>query len=390
MTDASNAGMADSMPSGAVVAAAAGVSVPPEPPIDQPRRRTAWQLRVQAQSCAAMGSPLYGLLLDRAADDCDAGGPTWRILRPHAAPGRADALALRLMAAVHRLVLQRRAPRLATHYPSVGGTADRATVWPAFHATLEQHAEALTGLVARPCQTNEVGRSAALAVGLVDVVLRTRMPLRLLEVGASAGLNLRCDHFRIGGGGAALGDPASPVDLSSHWAMPPPEVPDHLTVVDRRGCDLAPVDPTTADGRLRLTASVWADQRERLARLTGALAVAARVPATVDAASLDDWTIGQLGDLPAGVATVVVHSVVLEYLDDDTRRRFVAALRRAGERATPDRPLAWVRLEPVSALRHHGVQVTAWPGGWTRTLARCGAHGTEVTWLGDDNDAGRR
>jgi hypothetical protein len=337
-----------------------------------------------------MGSPLYGLLLDRAADDCEADGPIWRVLRPHVGPGRADALALRLMAAVHRLVLERRAPRLAACYPSVGGTSDLTAVWPAFRATVEEHADVLVDLVAHPCQTNEAGRSAALVVGLADVVLRTRLPLRLLEVGASAGLNLRCDHFLIGGGGVALGDPDSPVDLSGHWTTPPPEVPARLHVVDRRGCDRSPVDPTTSDGRLRLTSSVWADQRARHRRLRGALELAARIPATVDAASLDEWTAEQVADLPSGAVTVVFHSVVLEYLDDDTRQRFVVALRRAGERATRDRPLAWVRLEPVSALRHHGVQVTTWPGGRTRTLAKCGAHGTDVTWLGDDNGEARR
>jgi hypothetical protein len=378
------------MPSGAVVTAAAGGTLPPAPPVDRPRQRTAWQLRIQSRSCAAMGSPLYGSLLDRAADDCEAGGATWRVLEPHAGPGRADALALRLMAAVHRLVLQRRAPALATCYPSVGGTSGPQAAWPLFRATLEEQRDAVVELVGQPCQTNEVGRSAGLVVGLLDVALATRLPLRLLEVGASAGLNLRCDHFRIGGGGVALGDPDSPVDLASHWTVPPPHVPERLRVVERHGCDRAPLDPTTPEGRLRLTSSVWADQRARHKLLRGALQLAARVAAPVDVASLDDWTAARLADRPADAATVVFHSVVLEYLDDDTRQRFVATLRRAGERTTAQRPVAWVRLEPISALRHHGIQVTTWPGGRTRTLARCGAHGTDVTWLGDDNGPARR
>ena len=367
-----------------MVAAAAG-ALPAEPPADEPRRHAAWQLLVQARSCAAMGSPLYAHLLERAAADCEDGGPTWAVLRDHTSPGRGDALALRLMAAVHRLVLQRRAPRLATHYPSVGGSGAVDGVWEAFRATLEEHAEELGGLVGRPCQTNEVGRSAALLVGIFDVARRTGLPLRLREVGASAGLNLRCDRFLVGGGGVVVGDPGSPVDLSSHWRTPPPWSPAPLHVVDRRGCDRDPVDPTTAEGRLTLTASVWADQRARHQRLRGALELAAQVPAEVDEASLEAWTRTQLADLPDGAVTVVFHSVVLEYVDEAAHAAFVGTLRDAAARATSSRPLAWVRLEPVSHLRHHGVQVDLWPHGTSRTLARCGAHGTDVVWLDDDN-----
>lgn len=304
------------------------------------------------------------------------------MLADHAAPGRGGALALRFMAAVHRLVLSGRAGALAAQYPSAGGVVDLDAVWPAFAQTLRRHRDLLVGLVGQPCQTNEVGRSAGLAVGFVTVARRTGLPLRLREVGASAGLNLRVDHFRIGGGGVAIGDPHSPVDLSGHWRVPPP-VGDigALPVVDRRGCDRAPVDATSDDGRLRLMSSVWADQVDRFARLRGAIALARAVPAVVDAEELAPWIETQLVTLSSGQATVVYHSVVLEYLSAAHRERFVAAVAAAGERATPDRPLAWVRLEPISAIRQHGIELTMWPGGQREVLARCGAHGTDVEWL---------
>ena len=393
MDDANNGGMGDSMPSWRVVGARADDAADgtpgappdpgPEPPLQRPREHTAWQLRVQARACAVMGSPLYGMLLGRAADDCAAGGVTWEILAPHAAPGRGDALGLRFMAAVHRLVLEGGAPDLEPHYASAGGTAPVDGAWDAFASTLSANVARLARDVERPCQTNEVGRSAALMVGFLEVAARTGLPLRLLEVGASAGLNLRCDHFRIGGDGVTVGDPASPVDLSTHWKVPPPRVGTGITVVARRGCDRAPVDATTPQGRLALTASVWADQRERLDRLRGALELARRHPAPVDAASLDAWTARQLAQRPSEpAATVLYHSVVIEYVADEVRRRFVDALHEAGQRASTDRPLAWVRLEPISALRHHGIALTLWPGGTTETLARCGAHGADVEWLG--------
>lgn len=371
------------MPSVDAVAGNAVDDLGPEPSPDRPRDRTAWQLRVQARACALMGSPLYGHLLDRAADDCLAAGPTWEVLAPHAAAGRGDALGLRFMAAVHRLVLEGGAPRLAGFYPSAGGDPAHDGVWEAFHHTVGANVGTLSELAALPCQTNEVGRSAALMVGFLHVMAETGLSLRLLEVGASAGLNLRCDHFRIGGAGVVVGAAGSPVDLSEYWTVAPPDPPDRIDVVARRGCDRTPVDPTTAEGRLALTAAVWADQRNRLRRLRGAIELAQRIPAIVDEASLDTWTAQQLRTLPTGCATVVFHSVVAEYLPAPVRERFIAALHDAGARATVGRPLAWVRLEPVSALRHHGLEVTLWPGGDTQVLARCGAHGTDVEWLGE-------
>jgi hypothetical protein len=383
MSDASNVGMRDSMPGAGAAAADLTEDVGPEPPADRPRDRTAWQLRVQARSCAEMGSPLYGHLLEWSARDCAAGGPAWEVLSTHAGSGRAGALALRFMAAMHRLVLQGQATELAAFYPSAGGTASLDGAWHAFRHALMTEADTVTRLVRRPCQTNEVGRSAGLAVGFLHVMRQTGLPLRLLEVGASAGLNLRVDRFRIGGGGVAVGDPDSPVDLSDHWTVPPPHVSDRIEVVARRGCDRDPVDPKTADGSLALTSSVWADQRDRVDRLRGAIELAQTYPAEIDRASLDAWTERQVRELPAGSATVVFHSVVSEYLPDATRKRFVAAVGDAGARATQERPFAWLRLEPISRLRHHNLELTLWPGGETRTLARCGAHGTDVEWLGD-------
>src|SRR5262245_28914306 len=97
------------------------------------RERAAFLLRDQASYCAAMGSPLYAHLLEHAAEDAATGGPVFALVEPFDAPNlRADALALRLMAAVHRLVLSGAAPRLAAHYPTAGGRAAIQGAWAAF------------------------------------------------------------------------------------------------------------------------------------------------------------------------------------------------------------------------------------------------------------------
>jgi hypothetical protein len=342
------------------------------------RSQVAGQLREQAEACEVMGSPLYARLLRAAAEDADAGGPVWDALGGHVAAGRGGALALRLMAAVHRRVLTGNAAELARFYPSAGGDAERDGAWEAFRDVLSRQADAIAPLVALRCQTNEVGRAAALAFGFLDVAATTAMPMRILEVGASAGLNLRWDRFRFGGGGASWGDAESPVDLTGLWAEAPEHAEARVEVVERRGCDMAPVDPTQPEGRLALQASVWADQLPRFARLRGALELASRVPATVDAASLESWLPGQLAASRPGLATVVYHSVVDEYLPEDARRAFHATLDEAGSRATAEAPLAWLRLEPTTELRHHGLRLVTWPGRSERLLAVCGAHGSDV------------
>lgn len=349
----------------------------PEPGTGRPRDQIAWQLTEQACACQAMGSPLYADLLVNAAADVHAGGPVWSLLGDHVAPGRADALALRFMSAVHRLVLDGRAPQLAAFYPSVGGTPQSDATWRAFRATVEQHAAEIADLLRRPCQTNEVGRAAALAVGYLEAAQRTGLPLALHEIGAAAGLNLRWDHFRYGGGGQSWGPAGSPVDLTGLWTSPPPVEGITASVAVRRGVDAAPVDPTTREGLLTLTAAVWADQPHRIARLEGAAQIARRVPAELDTGDAADWVSERVAPA-SGVATVLSHSVVWEYLTSAAARQIEHALARAGRSATKSAPLAWVRLEPVSALRSHGLVVTTWPGGDERVLATCGAHGSDV------------
>ncbi|MEO8361354.1 MAG: DUF2332 domain-containing protein, partial [Vicinamibacteria bacterium] len=232
------------------------------------RDRACLLLREQANTCSTFGSPLYGDVLERAAREVEGGGNLFfDLIAEHDAPSsRSGALALRLMAAVHRLVLTGQAPTLSPHYPSVGGF--QPNTWPAFERVVTDQRDLLVPLIALPCQTNEVGRAAALAFGFIEIASATGRPLRLLEVGASAGLNLRFDQYRYGGGGASWGDQESPVDLVGLWKEAPPVLTD-VRVVERRGCDPRPVDPTTAEGRLSLEASIWADQTERFARLRG-------------------------------------------------------------------------------------------------------------------------
>ena len=335
------------------------------------------RLRSQADQCLQHGSPLLSALLTGAAADYEAAGPTYDLLRPHADDPSGSVPSLRLMGALHRLVLQRKAPALALHYPSVGGTAGIAGAWEAAQATVSEHLDELREGVRRPVQTNEVGRSAA----LYGALLQLGGPIRLLEVGASAGLNLLVDRFAYEVSGQVLGDPLSPVRLREPWGGRLPS--GAVEVVARAGCDPEPLDPSSAHDRLTLTSYIWADQVERFERLRAALQVAERHGVAVEQLSASEFLQRELTEAVEGVTTVVWHSVVRQYLAPGERQQVQRLIAQAGERATRSAPLAHLSLEPDrigGGPFRYFVELTTWPGGRTRVLAEAMGHGPPVVW----------
>jgi RimJ/RimL family protein N-acetyltransferase len=340
------------------------------------RRTLAERLREQVHWCERLGSRLYTTLLEHAAHDVEAGGPCWTVLEGHEDDPPGSALALRFVGAVHRLVLDGDAPALAHHYPSAGGDADAGDAWPAFRAAVARHGDVLRNRIDAPVQTNEVGRSAALIGGFLLAARESRLPLRVLEIGASAGLNLRWDHYRYDATDASWGPRDSPVRLAGITGRPP--FATTVQVVERAGCDRMPLDPGAASDRLTLLSYVWPDQRARIALLRAALDVAARVPVRVDAAEATTWLAPRLATLRPGVATVVFHSVVRQYLGDAEATQLESLLADAGARASASAPLAWLRMEPGQSAMD--VRLTTWPGGSERLVATAGAHGPPVRW----------
>jgi hypothetical protein len=329
-----------------------------------------------------MGSPMYAELVRRLIVDLDNDGPVRRILAPHAdAPGPA-ATALRLLGTVHRLVLEGRADGLAPFYPSVGGQFSAESAWPQFVAVLDQRASEVAEGMRRPPQTNEVGRAAALVGGLLRMGAADDPPLRLFEIGASAGLNLRADRFRYRGVGGFWGPANSRVRLDPAWEGAATPVDTTLQIVERRGCDLDPVDPTTSEGRLRLASYVWPDHASRLSRLRGACDIAGRVPAEVRRES----ALAMVSSLnvAADQCTVVWHSVMWQYLDEAEQDAVRTELLRLGSAATDDAPVLHLSLEPrrraPDAPHTFLVVGRRWPGGQQQVLGQAPGHGVPVRW----------
>ena len=338
----------------------------------------------QSKICASFGSPLYAELCAAARDAL----PTSKGLRALAAGFEGDPLekvfAIRLLAGVHAQVLAGAGGALARFYPSVGGRALLPEAGHAFVHFVEANAEALAPWLAAVPQTNEVGRSAALLGGFLEIARATRLPLALREIGSSAGLNLLFDRFHYEIGPHRWGDPDALVQLGAEWrgtAAPRFDTP--LRVSSRAGCDLTPVDLERADARQRLEAYVWPDQVQRFETLRAAIALARATGVRVERSAASEWLARELAPerdaQREGVSTVVFHSIVWMYLPAAERRAIQRTIETAGARASDAAPLAWLQLEdglPRTALR-----LRLWPQApGERVLAESHPHAAWIQW----------
>ncbi len=317
--------------------------------------------REYADHDAERRSALMVAVLTGVADDWDSGGITHEVLEPYAGDPPGSALPLRFAAALHRLVLTGQAPELARHYPSVGGPAEPGDAWLPARRVLEQHTALVRALTGLPCQTNEVGRAVPLLVGLAEIAGRTGAPLRLLEIGASAGLNLLLDRFRFG---SAWGPADSPCRLPDVGV---PLATTTLRIAERAGCDPAPLDPGDPEARLRLSASIWGDQVDRLDRLRGALTVADTHRVPVERAGALAWLTAQLNGSPRTAVPVVWHSIVRSYVDPAEWAAVEELTSRAG---------IWrLAYEPDPGPNPHGIPLRLY-GPDIRADGEVLAHGT--------------
>lgn len=338
--------------------------------------------RTQASGCAEGGSPIYAELLTCAADDLEAGGVFADVLAEYRGEPVLDALPLRVLGAVHERVLAGAAPALAAYYPCAGGRSDRAGAWQALREFVAAELDELRAAAAtQGVQTNEVRRSAALLGGFLRIAHETGLPLRVREIGSSAGLNLGFDRYAFRLGPHAWGDSCSPVVLRCDWQGPAPDLGAALRVASRAGCDVAPIDVRDPAQARRLESFVWPDQLDRLERLRAAISMAREDPPRIEALRADAFVARELAAPIDGEATVLFQSVVWWYLPASERERVTALVTDAGVRARAEAPLAWLRMEGARQADAE-LRLTLWPGGEDRLLAHVQWHGAWVHWSG--------
>jgi len=347
----------------------------------------------QAGLCERLGSPFTALLCRVLADGLDpANELEGSILEWRGDPGPfADSVPLRLAGALHGLVRADCVPPLAVLYPPHPLPGPQRLL-AAVRSALSEHADAIRAFLRHPPQTNEVGRSAVLMAGWLQIAARTGYPLSLFELGASAGLNLIADRYAYQFGdvpwrrasGSGTDEASAEVTLACGWSGPLPPLDTPIQIRARRGCDRHPLDVSDPAQRERLIAYVWADQRARLERLDAAMRAMQAEPVCIDAGEAQHWLPSVLP--PASepyVTRVVFHSIFWGYLEPEAQALIAAHLATVGAAAVTERPLAWLRLELAGRDEPAALKLTLWPGGADEVLASAHPHGAWVRWQGE-------
>jgi hypothetical protein len=323
----------------------------------------------QARACRALGSLMYGEVLDGILDDYIQRGTTYAILHNCSPTPLHDASPLRALGTLHRIVLEGRDAELAVHYPSVGG-APKEFLVPDFIKAFSKHAEEIQIGLKEQVQTNEPGRAivhTALAYWLAENGITT---FRLLEVGASAGLTMSFDHYRD--------DLFFSSQLISEQFT---NITTPAECIDRRGVDINPIDLSKSSNINRLLSFVWPDQQKRIQRMRAAIEITASLRHVIDNESVDTWLPKRLNENSTS-ATVVFHSIVWQYLGRQVQDSMRHTLTHFGSQATRDTPLIWARMEPNGAMAD--VRATVWDGSATSPttwkLADVGYHGDPFVW----------
>ena len=329
--------------------------------------------------CPGM-SPLYETLSRSAANDPEVIAIAARRRAGQPAPNL-------LFAAVHALLIEDPSHPLASFYPdlAVGGSLSGDPYAAFRYFCLERKDRIIDIISARRVQTNVVRRSALLLPAFLRAMGNwDGAPVVLVEVGASAGLNLFWDQYGYDyGGGVRWGNPASPVQLTTAALgdRRPPVPARALKVTGRVGIDLNPVDVGDDDAVSWLRALVWPERRDEAELLQRAIELVREAPLCLIAGDALDVLPGILDGLPLGSVPVIFHSHTLNQFPADARKRFGELLDHYGSQ----RDLALISLESRQSQGDSELDLTIYVNGvrtWEH-LAQCDSHGYRVRWLVD-------
>jgi hypothetical protein len=298
-----------------------------------------------------------------------------------------------ILAALHDLALAGRAPALAAAYAADDGDAAAGA---AIDTLLRMTDPVVAIATRRRPRASETERCAVLYPAIAEAAHRAGAnAVGLIDVGYSAGLNLHVDRVGITySNGQSLGDPSSPVQLSSSAVgerpIPARAMPE---VVARVGVGPDPVDVTDADDARWLRACLWPDQAEPAARLEAEIALAAAAPPLLLRGDAVEVLPDALARVPADALPVVITAWALSQLTLESRLRF---LHRLDEAAT-GRAVAWVSVEGVGVASAiptlgdrrasgHSIIGLAMFGHSTlraEAIGRCWSRGRFLAWLAD-------
>ena len=238
------------------------------------------------------------------------------------------------------------AKALSAYYPAVsGGVIPSESPMSVFRAFCHVHAGQLEhNLRTGRTQTCVVHRCAVVLPGLASLprVEKAGGRVGLLEIGPSAGLNLRLDRYRYEyageeGRSVSWGDPEAKPLLNCELrgeALPP--VLPKLEVVARRGVDLNPIDLEDPRALRWLRALIWPEHVARSRLMDEALAHEAEAPIEIEAGDATRDMETQIAKLPADAPRVLFATHVVYQIPREGLLAMLDGIARASQSAPVD------------------------------------------------------
>lgn len=341
----------------------------------RPHAEIARSFRNFAPHCR-IGSPLYEQLSLAIAED-DA------LLELAAQTRAGQPPPNMLFGAVHYLLLRGTRHPLAAYYPTVGGGEPPGPdAFAAFREFCLSRREPIGHLLAtRLTQTNETRRCSYLLPAFQTVYMQAdHMPLALIEIGPSAGLNMAWDRYAYDyGNGLTVGDPDAGVLISTELRGGRPPIPTRPPAVAwRLGVDLNPVDLENRDEVRWLEGLIWPDQLERMNRLRAAMSLVRAARLRIVAGDALALLPGLLAEAPGEAVLCVYHTHVTYQFSPAMREQLHTIL----DQAAVQRPIYRLSCEHDGAHDPH-LLLTIYAGGRReeRVLALTTGHANWIEWL---------
>ena len=288
-----------------------------------------------------------------------------------------------LWAAVQYLLLRGAEHPLAAHYPAVSG-AERPMepAAPPFRDFCRQHRGEIAELLrTRRTQTNVVRRCTCLLPAFSMVAREAGQPLALIDLGASAGLNLPFDRYgyRYTRGGAEIArwNEGARVQMEAEVRGGGilPALEPEIAVASRIGVDVNVIDPSDEDQLLWLRALIWPEHVERHQRLIDAASELAASDARLIEADAAEALPRLIAEAPAGAAVTVLHTVAAYQFPEETLRSIEQTLVQASN----ERPIwrVWLEGLPDPQMPQYELAIRRYRDGHAETqrLAIASPHG---------------
>jgi hypothetical protein len=275
-----------------------------------------------------------------------------------------------LFAAVQYLLMEDADDDLADFYPSlVTGPESPEGVGPPFRRFVLEHEEEIVDIGnSRYTQTNECRRCVSL---LPMVMMAPFGTFHLVDVGASAGLNLALDRYGYRYD-ATEWNPEAELVLEAEWRGQPMDFHE-IEVMGRTGLDLNPIDPTDVAARRWLDALIWPEHHERRARLRSALELVSTLDIEMIPGDATDTLPRFLSTLTPGVPAVIMSSFTLGQFDQAQRD----VLEQVVSDARADRPVHRISMDVIDKT-DDWAQLLVDDGSGLRNVGQAHPHGEWV------------